>query len=138
MGPMTPQRYAAEGGGAGAGSNGAIGAGAGSNEAIGAGVGFGARFLALALLAGFAFFIPFFLRAGTPLMVMCLSLCDVTSQDIIGRPFRPTLSSALTKWQDGCAKPKFYSDCKAGTFDDLARRPPADQNLEPHSPSVNT
>jgi hypothetical protein len=27
-------------------------------------VGLGARFLALALLAGFAFFIPFFLRAG--------------------------------------------------------------------------
>ena len=29
-------------------------------------MGFGARFLALALLAGFAFFIPFFLRAGAP------------------------------------------------------------------------
>jgi hypothetical protein len=28
--------------------------------------GFGARFLAFALLAGFAFFIPFFLRAGAP------------------------------------------------------------------------
>jgi hypothetical protein len=27
-------------------------------------MGFGARFLAFALLAGFAFFIPFFLRAG--------------------------------------------------------------------------
>ena len=66
MGPMTPSGYAAEGGGAGAGSNGAIGAGAGSDEAIGAGVGFGARFLALALLAGFAFFILFFLRAGAP------------------------------------------------------------------------
>jgi hypothetical protein len=48
--------HAAEGGGAGAGSDGAIGAGAG----------FGARFLAFALLAGFAFFIPFFLRAGAP------------------------------------------------------------------------
>ena len=34
--------------------------------AIGAGTGFGARFLAFALLAGFAFFIPFFLRAGAP------------------------------------------------------------------------
>ena len=67
MGPMTPSDYAAEGGGAGAGSNGAVGAGAGSNEAIGAaGVGFGARFLAFALLAGFAFFILFFLRAGAP------------------------------------------------------------------------
>ena len=66
MGPMTPSGYAAEGGGAGAGSNGAIGAGAGSDEAIGAGVGFGTRFLALAVLAGFAFFIPFFLRAGAP------------------------------------------------------------------------
>ena len=64
---MTPSGYAAEGGGAGAGSNGAIGAGAGFDEAIGAaGVGFGARFLALALLADFAFFIPFFLRAGAP------------------------------------------------------------------------
>lgn len=42
------------------------GAGAGSDGAIGAGAGFGARFLAFALLAGFAFFIPFFLRAGAP------------------------------------------------------------------------
>ena len=46
------------------------GAGAGSDAAIGAGAGFGARFLAFALLAGFAFFIPFFnpffLRAGAP------------------------------------------------------------------------
>jgi hypothetical protein len=48
--------HATEGGGAGAGSDGAIGAGAG----------FGARFLVFALLAGFAFFIPFFLRAGAP------------------------------------------------------------------------
>ena len=38
-------------------------AGAGWGGAIGAGTGFGARFLAFALLAGFAFFIPF-LRAG--------------------------------------------------------------------------
>jgi hypothetical protein len=57
--------YATEGDGAGAGSDGAIGAGAGSG-AIGAGAGFGARILAFALLAGFAFFIPFFLRAGAP------------------------------------------------------------------------
>ena len=42
------------------------GAGAGCDGAIGAGAGFGARFLAFALLAGFAFFIPFFLRAGAP------------------------------------------------------------------------
>ena len=41
-------------------------AGAGCDGAIGAGAGFGARFLAFALLAGFAFFIPFFLRAGAP------------------------------------------------------------------------
>ena len=42
-------------------------AGAGCGGAIGAGVGFGARFLAFALLAGFAFFIiPFFLRDGAP------------------------------------------------------------------------
>jgi hypothetical protein len=41
-------------------------AGAGWGGAIGAGTGFGARFLAFALLAGFAFFIPFFLRAGAP------------------------------------------------------------------------
>jgi hypothetical protein len=39
--------------------------GAGCDGAIGAGAGFGARFLGFALLAGFAFFIPFFLRAGT-------------------------------------------------------------------------
>ena len=38
--------------------------GAGCDGAIGAGTGFGARFLAFALLVGFAFFIPFFLRAG--------------------------------------------------------------------------
>jgi hypothetical protein len=38
---------------------------AGCGEAIGTGTGFGARFLAFALLAGFAFFIPLFLRAGT-------------------------------------------------------------------------
>ena len=38
------------------------GAGAGCDGAIGAGTGFGARFLAFALLAGFAFLIPF-LRA---------------------------------------------------------------------------
>jgi hypothetical protein len=35
-----------------------------ATEAIGTGTGFGARFLAFALLAGFAFFIPLFLRAG--------------------------------------------------------------------------
>ena len=58
--------HATEGGGAGTSSNGAIGAGAGSDGAIGAGADFGARFLAFALLAGFAFFIPFFLRAGAP------------------------------------------------------------------------
>lgn len=43
------------------------GAGVDCDGAIGAGMGFGARFLAFALLAGFAFFIPFipfFLRAG--------------------------------------------------------------------------
>ena len=40
--------------------------GAGCDGAIGAGTGFGARFLAFALLAGFAFFIPLFLRAGAP------------------------------------------------------------------------
>jgi len=33
---------------------------------VGAGAGFGARFLVFALLAGFAFFIPFFFRAGAP------------------------------------------------------------------------
>ena len=61
--------HATEGGGAGAGSDGAIGGGAGSNGAIGAGAGFGARFLAFALLASFAFFIPFFLRARAPRFV---------------------------------------------------------------------
>jgi hypothetical protein len=40
------------------------GAGVGCGGAIGTGTGFGARFLAFALLAGFAFFIPIFLRAG--------------------------------------------------------------------------
>jgi hypothetical protein len=40
------------------------GVGVGCGGAIGAGTGFGASFLAFALLAGFAFFIPFFLRAG--------------------------------------------------------------------------
>jgi hypothetical protein len=57
--------HTTEGGGAGAGSNGTIG-GTGSDGAIGAGASFGARFLVFALLAGFAFFIPFFLRAGAP------------------------------------------------------------------------
>ena len=42
------------------------GAGVGSDGVNGAGTGFGARFLAFALLAGFAFFIPLFLRAGPP------------------------------------------------------------------------
>ena len=41
------------------------GAGVGWGGAIGAGAGFDGRFLAFALLAGFAFFIPF-LRAGAP------------------------------------------------------------------------
>ena len=36
------------------------GGGAGSDGAIGVGAGFGTRFLAFALLAGFAFFIAFF------------------------------------------------------------------------------
>ena len=54
--------HATEGGVAGAGSDGVItiGAGVGSDGVIGAGAGFGARFLVFALLAGFAFFIPFF------------------------------------------------------------------------------
>ena len=100
----------------GAGSrNGAIGAGAGSNEAIGAGVGFGARFLALALLAGFAFFYS--------LPPSCWDAADAaccrTVRCHVERHNRPAdfgrlWSSALTKGQDGCAKPKFYSDCKAG------------------------
>jgi hypothetical protein len=40
------------------------GAGTGCDGSIGAGTGFGARFLAFALVVGFTFFIPFFLRAG--------------------------------------------------------------------------
>jgi hypothetical protein len=50
--------HVTEGGVAAAGSKGVI--------IIGAGAGFGVRFLAFALLAGFAFFIPFFFRAGAP------------------------------------------------------------------------
>jgi len=50
-------------GGAGAGCG---GVGAGCDGVVGAEAGFGARFLAFALLAGFAFFIPFFVRAGAP------------------------------------------------------------------------
>jgi hypothetical protein len=42
------------------------GGGAGSDGAIGVGAGFGTRFLAFALLAGFAFFIAFFLRDAPP------------------------------------------------------------------------
>ena len=42
------------------------GAGVGSDGAIGAGTGFSERFLAFALLAAFAFFSPFFLRTGAP------------------------------------------------------------------------
>ena len=44
-------------GGTGAGCGGAV---------VGAGAGFGARFFDFALLALFAFFIPFFFRAGAP------------------------------------------------------------------------
>ena len=60
--------HVTEGGVAAAGSDGVIiiGAGVGSDGVIGAGAGFGVRFLAFALLAGFAFFIPFFFRAGAP------------------------------------------------------------------------
>jgi hypothetical protein len=42
------------------------GAGVGSDGAIRVGTGFGARFLAFAFLAGFAFFIAFFLRTEAP------------------------------------------------------------------------
>ena len=56
--------HATEGGGAGAGSDGAIGAGAG----------FGARFLAFALLASFAFFIPFFFAPGRRALSSWISL----------------------------------------------------------------
>ena len=42
------------------------GGGAGSDGAIGVGAGLGTRFLAFALLAGFAFFIAFFLRDAPP------------------------------------------------------------------------
>ena len=41
-------------------------AGAGSDGVIGVGADFGTRFLAFALLAGFAFFIAFFLRDAPP------------------------------------------------------------------------
>ena len=44
-------------GGTGAGCGGAV---------VGAGPGFGARFFDFTLLARFAFFIPFFFRAGAP------------------------------------------------------------------------
>jgi hypothetical protein len=39
------------------------GAGVGGDGICGAGAGFGARFLAFALLADFALFVPFFVRA---------------------------------------------------------------------------
>ena len=42
------------------------GAEVGCDGAVGAGAGFGARFLTFALLADFALFIPFFLRAEVP------------------------------------------------------------------------
>jgi hypothetical protein len=48
------------------GGTGAVCGGAGCDGVVGAGVGFRVRFLAFALLAGFAFFIPFFFRAGAP------------------------------------------------------------------------
>jgi hypothetical protein len=48
------------------GGTGADCGGAGCGGVVGAGAGFGARFFALALLAGFAIFIPFFFRAGAP------------------------------------------------------------------------
>ena len=90
--------------------------------------------------------------------------CDVTLQDIIGRPFRPTLVVGFDKMArrsreaqaghppavpDKLWKPygpsdaahdrhAFYLDCKAAIEKILTncQVSPADQNLEPHSPSV--
>jgi hypothetical protein len=57
-------------------------AGAGCDGAIGAGTGFGARFLAFALLAAVAFFIPFFLRAGAPPFAFLDFFATFTSRSI--------------------------------------------------------
>jgi len=47
-------------------SPGVGGAGVGCDGGVGAGAGFGVRFLTVALVADFALFVPFFLRAGPP------------------------------------------------------------------------
>jgi hypothetical protein len=67
--------HVTEGGVAAAGSNGVIiiGAGVGSDGVIGAGAGFGVRFLAFALLAGFAFF-NFFAIFNLPIRIT--KLCN--------------------------------------------------------------
>ena len=55
------------------------GGGAGSDGAIGVGAGFGTRFLAFALLAGFAFFIAFFLRDTAAALCLLGFLCHLQS-----------------------------------------------------------
>ena len=58
------------------------------------GVGFGARFLAFALLAGISFFIPFFLRAGTPRFASLDFLATSTSRIGLAKIMR----RGITPW----------------------------------------
>jgi hypothetical protein len=78
-------------------------AGAGWGGAIGAGTGFGARFLVFALLAGFAFFIPFFLRAGAPRFAFLDFFATFNLPNRINQNYATALAEATTSnWRTPC------------------------------------
>ena len=76
--------------------------GAGSDGAIEVGAGFGTRFLAFALLAGFAFFIAFFLRDAPPRVFLDF-FATFNLPNRINQNYATALAEATTSnWRTPC------------------------------------
>jgi hypothetical protein len=79
------------------------GGGAGSDGAIGVGAAFGTRFLAFALLAGFAFFIAFFLRDAPPRFAFLDFFATFNLPNRINQNYATALAEATTSnWRMLC------------------------------------
>ena len=79
------------------------GGGAGSDGAIEVGAGFGTCFLAFALLAGFAFFIAFFLRDTPPRFAFLDFFATFNLPNRINQNYATALAEATTSnWRTPC------------------------------------
>jgi hypothetical protein len=78
-------------------------AGAGSDGVIGVGADFGTRFLAFALLAGFAFFIAFFLRDAPPRFAFLDFFATFNLPNRINQNYATAMAEATTSnWRTPC------------------------------------